>query len=86
MTSPSNGDKLKNQIISDLSVEYKFNEKFSLFAEIFCNTSPMKGEHGTFAGAIATEYKFTEHINAYLSIGYDTTKLLSIRPGFNIEF
>ncbi len=86
VTSPSKGDKLKNQVISDFSVEYKFTPKFSMLAEIFANSSPVKGEKGTFAGAIATEYRFTEHISTYLSVGYDTNSVLSIRPGFNIEF
>lgn len=82
----SKDEKLKDQIISDFSVEYKFTPKFSMFAEIFANSSPAKGENGTFAGAIATEYRFTEHFSSYLSVGYDSDSLLSIRPGFNIEF
>ncbi len=76
----------KNQFIYDVSAEYKINSKLSVFGELFANSSPGAGQKGTFAGALATEYKFTEHVNAYLSVGYDTDGLLAIRPGFNIEF
>ncbi len=58
----------------------------SIFAEIFGNSSPARGQDGTVAGAIATEYHFSKTVNTFVSVGYDTEALLSIRPGFNIEF
>lgn len=85
VTSPKD-EPLRNQLIYDFSTEYKITEKLSVFAEIFGNSSPAVGEKSTFAGALATEYRFTKHFSAYLSVGYDTDQLLAIRPGFNIEF
>lgn len=85
ITSPSD-ESLKNQFIYDLSVEYKFSEVWSVFAEGFGNTSPADGEKGTFAWAIASEYKFNKNYNAFLSLGDDTDNLMNIRFGFNFEF
>jgi hypothetical protein len=85
VTSPKN-EPLKNQFIYDLSLERQITSNFSVFAEIFGNTSPAAGEKSTFAGAIAAEYKFTEHFNVFTSIGYDTDDLATIRSGFNIEW
>ena len=85
ITSPK-GEKLSNQFIYDFSVEYEITNKWSVFAEVFANTKPTVGEKGTFSGAIATEYKFTKHFNAFVSVGYDTDGLFNVRPGFNIEF
>lgn len=85
VTSPGD-EPLKNQFIYDFSVERKITEKWSVFAEIFANSSPATGQTGTFAAAIATEYKFTEHFNAFVSVGYDTDHLVNLRPGFNFEF
>ena len=79
-------ERLKNQVIYDLSVQRNITERFILFAEIFSNTSPAFGEQGTFAGAIAGEYKFNEHFNVYTSIGYDSDSVTTLRSGFNIEF
>ena len=50
------------------------------------NRSPASGVDSTVAGAIATEYHFSKHVNAFVSVGYDTVQLLAVRPGFNIEF
>lgn len=86
VTSVYKGDGLKGQFIYDFSAEYKITDKLSVFAEIFANTSPAVGDKGTFAEAIATEYKFGEHFNAFLSVGYDSDHLFNIRPGFNFEF
>ncbi len=80
------GEKLSNQFIYDLSVERKITENWSVFAEIFANTKPTVGEKGTFSGAVATEYHFTKHLNAFVSVGYDTDGLFNVRPGFNVEF
>ncbi len=85
ITSPR-GDKLSNQFIYDLSVEREITDKWSVYAEVFANTKPTVGEKGTFSGAIATEYKFNEHFNAFVSVGYDTDQLFNVRPGFNIPF
>ncbi len=85
VTSPKD-EPLKNQFIYDFSVERQMTKKWSVFAEIFGNTSPAEGEKSTFAGAIATEYHFTPHFNAFVSVGYDSDKLFNIRPGFNIEY
>ena len=76
----------KNQLIYDFSVEREITPKWSVFAEVFGNTKPEVGGKGTFAGAIATEYKFTEHFNAFVSVGYDTDRVFNVRPGFNIPF
>ena len=86
ITSPSDSEPLKNQFIYDFSVERKITEKWSVFAEVFANSSPAVGERGTFSGAIATEYKFTSHFNAFVSVGYDSDHLSNVRPGFNFEF
>ncbi len=88
VTAPPKESKknFKNQFIYDFSTEYKVNSKLSIFGEVFANSTPGIGEKGTFAGALATEYKFTDHINAFLSVGYDSDGLLIVRPGFNIEF
>jgi len=79
-------ENLKNQIILDLSVQRNVTENLGLYAEIFSNSSPVKGENGTFAAAIAGEYKFNEHFNVYTSLGFDTDKVMTLRSGFNIEF
>ncbi len=79
-------ESLRNQLIWDLSVQRNVTEKLTLYAEIFSNSSPAKGESGTFAGAIAGEYKFNEHFNAFTSIGYDSDDVITLRSGFNIEF
>ena len=71
ITSPSD-EPLKNQWIYDFSTERVITEKWSLFAEVFGNSKAAAGEKSTFAGAIATEYKFTEHYNAFFSVGHDT--------------
>lgn len=86
ITSPSRVDQLKNQFIYDLSVEYKVTPKWSVFAEVFANSSPATGSKGTFSAAVATEYQFTNHFNTFISVGYDTDGLFNVRPGFNIPF
>ncbi len=77
---------LNNQFIYDFSVEEKITRNWSVYEEIFANSSPASGERGTFAGAVATEYHFTEHFNAFVSVGYDSDGLFNVRPGFNIEY
>ena len=81
-----NDHDTRNQFIYDFSVERKITDKWSVFAEVFANSKPAVGDVGTFAGAIATEYKFTEHFEAFVSVGYDTDHLFNVRPGFNIEY
>lgn len=85
VTSPSD-EPLRNQFIYDLSVQRNVTDKLALYAEIFGNSSAAKGENGTFAGAIAAEYKFTEHFNVFTSLGYDTDDVMTLRSGFNIEW
>lgn len=80
------GENLKNQGIYDFSAERKISDKLSVFGEVFGNTSPAKGESGTFAGAVAMEYQVNDHFNYFVSVGYDTDNLFNIRPGFNIHF
>ena len=79
-------EKLKDQYIFDLSVQRNVTENLGLFAEVFANTSPIKGENGTFAGAVAAEYKINKYLNIYTSLGYDTGKVITLRSGFNIEW
>ncbi len=86
ITSPSKDEHLNNQFIYDFSVERKITDKWSIFAEVFANSSPASGSRGTFSGAIATEYQFGNHFNAFVSVGYDTDRLFNVRPGFNIPF
>ncbi len=86
ITSPSKDEHLSNQFIYDFSVERKITDKWSVFAEVFANSSPAAGERGTFSGAVATEYQFNEHFNVFVSVGYDTDHLFNVRPGFNIPF
>lgn len=76
----------KNQLVYDFSVEREITDQWSLFAEVFGNSRPAIGERSTFSGALATEYKFTQHFNAFVSVGYDTDHLVNIRPGFNFLF
>jgi len=85
VTSPS-GEPLKNQFIYDLSVQRNLTPNLTVYAEIFSNTSPAIGEKGTFAEALAAEYKFNEHFNVFTSIGYDSNNVTAVRSGFNIEF
>ena len=86
ITSPSRDEPLKNQFIYDLSIERKITENWSVFAEIFANTSPALGQTGAFSGATATEYHFSDHLAAFVSVGYDTDGMVNVRPGFNFEF
>jgi hypothetical protein len=86
ITSPSKDERLNNQFIYDFSVERKITDKWSVFAEVFANSSPATGSKGTFSGAIATEYSFHEHFNVFVSVGCDTDRLFNVRPGFNIPF
>ena len=81
-----NDHDTRNQFIYDFSVERKITDQWSVFAEVFANSKPAVGDVGTFAGAIATEYKFTEHFNAFVSVGYDSDRMVNVRPGFNIEY
>ena len=76
----------KNQLIYDFSIEREITDKWSVFGEVFGNSRPAIGERSTFSGAVATEYKFTEHFNTFVSVGYDTDHLFNIRPGFNFVF
>ena len=86
ITSPLKDEPLKNQFIYAFSVERKMTDRRSVFAEVFANSSPATGENGTFSTAIATEYQFTNHFNAFVSVGYDSDGLFNVRPGFNIPF
>ena len=85
VTSPK-GEPLRNQFIWDLSVQRDVVENLTLYAEIFSNSSPAIGEKGTFAGAIAAEYKFNAHYNVFASLGYDSDHVSAFRSGFNFEF
>lgn len=85
ITSPP-GQPLRNPFIWDFSVERKITPARSIYAEAFSNSSPAVGEHGTTAGALATEYRWGKHVNVFISAGYDSSELMIIRPGFNIEF
>ncbi len=76
----------KDQLIYDFSVERKLTPKWSVFAEVFANSKPEAGAKGTFSGAVATEYAFTEHFNAFVSVGCDTDRVFNVRPGFNFVF
>jgi len=85
VTSPP-GNPLRNQFIYDFSVEREITEKWSVYAEVFANSIPAVGEAATSSVAVATEYRFTENFNAFVSVGYDTNGLFNVRPGFNLEF
>jgi hypothetical protein len=84
--SASKDEPLENQFIYDFSAEHKITERWSLFGEVFANTSPALGERGTFSGAEATEFQFTPHFNAFVRVGHDTDHLFNVRPGINFEF
>lgn len=79
-------EHLKDQFIYDFSIQRNVTEKLGLYAEVFGETSAITGENGSFAGAIAGEYKINEHFNFYTSLGYDTNKVVTLRSGFNFEF
>ena len=85
ITSPRH-EKLNNQLIYDFSVERIMTPRLSVYAEAFANSSPTSGQRDTLSGALATEYHFSKHFNAFVSVGYDTDHLANIRPGFNIKF
>ena len=76
----------RDQFVYDFSIERIITPRWSIFAECFGNSSPAVGEKQTFSGALATEFKFTEHFNAFVSVGYDTNHLFNVRPGFNVEY
>jgi hypothetical protein len=82
----SKTEKLRDQVILDFSVERKLTADLSVYAEVFSNSSPIRGEKGTFAEAMAFEYKFNKNFNIFTSIGYDSDHVKNIRSGFNIEF
>ena len=83
----TNGDPhQRNQLIYDFAAQHPITDKLEFFVEVFGNTKPAAGEKGTFAGAVALEYEFGKHFNVFLSVGYDTDKTFSVRPGFNIPF
>lgn len=77
---------LRDQYIWDFSAERRMTPKWSIYVEAFGNSRPAVLADSTVAGALATEYRFSNHINACVSVGYDTDQLLVVRPGFNIEF
>lgn len=79
-------EPLHNQYIYDFSAERHITKDWSVFVEMFGNSSPAAGVDNTVAGALATQYHFSKTVNAFVSVGYDTDQLLVIRPGFNIEF
>jgi len=85
VTSPGD-EPLRNQFIYDFSVEREITEQWSVYAEVFANSTPAVGVNGTFSGAIATEFRFTKNFNVFVSVGYDSDGLFNVRPGINFEF
>ncbi len=83
---PKDDHATKNELIYDFSIEREITDKWSVFGEVFGNSRPAIGERSTFSGALATEFKFTEHFNTFISVGYDTDHLFNFRPGFNFVF
>ena len=77
---------LRTQLIYDLSIQHPITKRLEGIVEIFGNTKPNSSEQATFAGAVALEFEIKKHFNIFLSVGYDTDKTLSVRPGFNIPF
>jgi len=84
VTSP-NDEPLKDQWISDFSVEYIIRENWSVYFETFYNSSPARGEKETLSFAVATEYRLSDHWNVFVSLGDDTDGLITARTGFNYE-
>ena len=81
------GDQyLRTQFIYDLSIQHPITKRLEGIVEIFGNSKPTSSEKATFAGAVALEYEIHKHFNFFISIGYDTDKTFSVRPGFNIPF
>ena len=79
-------ERLKNEVIYDFSAQHAITEKLGFIGEIFGNTRAVATERSTFAGAVALEYEFNKNFNVFVSVGYDTDKTFSVRPGFNIPF
>jgi hypothetical protein len=79
-------DDLHNQLLADASAEYVIREDWSVFAEVFTNTSPIAGERGTVSAALATEYHLNKQSNVFISVGYDSDRLANVRFGFNLEW
>ncbi len=84
--TPTSDERLRDQFNADISVEYVIVPEWSVYAETFVNSSPVAGERGTVSFAIATEYRFTEHVNAFVSIGDDTDQVANVRFGMNFEW
>lgn len=83
---PKDGPHLDTQLIYDLAAQTHVTENLQVITEVFGNTKPSASEDGTFAGSAALEYTVAEHFNVFFAAGYDTNKLLVLRPGFNIPF
>lgn len=80
------GENLRNQGIADFSLQRVINDQWSVYGEVFGNTKVSDGEKGTVAAAVATEYQVNNFFNVFVSLGYDSDDVASIRPGFNIHF
>ena len=78
-------EPLRDRYIWDFSAERRITPNWSIYAEVFGHSRAAAGEDSTVAGALATEYRFSKHINAFISVGYNSDKLLAVRPGFNFE-
>ena len=77
-------EKINNQVIYALSADRNLTEDLSVYAEIFGNTKPSDTDPASFAGALATEYRLTKHVNAFVSVGYDTDNTETVRSGIKL--
>ena len=76
-------DTLHDQVIFDLSAEYPLSRDWTLYAEAFGDTIPANMADGTISGAIAAEYRITDHVNTFVSVGDDSDDLKAARFGVN---
>ena len=66
-----------------MSAEYPLSRDWTLYAEVFGDTIPANMADGTISGAVAAEYRITEHVNTFVSIGDDSDELKAARFGVN---
>ena len=77
------GEKLKDQFIYALSADHNLTDDWSVYAEVFGNSSPATGLDGDFTAGLGTEYKLTNHVNVFTAAGEDTSNLKFLRTGIN---
>lgn len=81
-------EKLKDQFIYTLSVDYGLTENLTPYVELFGNTKPTKDESSSFAAGFGLEYDFelTDATSFIVEAGIDTDELITGKIGFEWTF